>query len=356
MLSAKNFKSKIFVIFLFVFFGLFLYFLLIPSDLSKVNKDLKFASNIQDVHNVWDKYKGDMSNDPDFYAKITEKLIALNLDDAQVSEVFTWLPDRRPTHTNLVVVPDLSARINQENNNPNQIANDKILLKKIWETFSQKYNSVIDSKSSFLLTVTDDDQERGDFYKIAHETSVDLGTKKENTRVRDLLQNVDKNLSKNLDTIYNIAKDHTSGANYWYFVDRKLGNYFKKQTVTDKFDNKLIIITDGYFELTNGNVYTENLAGIGAKVKQGMTLDNAMKLYGKPIPPTSYKGLNNWNILMLEINERKSGTGSDYDIMKRYWSDWFASMNFDLVKNPDFFVHRDITTQVAENKITEFLK
>lgn len=356
MSSIKNLKSKIFITFLFIFFGVFVYFLLIPSNLSKVNKDLKFANSVPDIQYVWDKYKDEMYNDPEFYAKITGKLTELNLNDTQIIDIFTWLPDRRPTQANLVVVPDLSARINQENNNPGQIENDKILLKKVWETFSQKYNSEVESKSSFLLTVTDDDQERGDFYKIAHETSVDLETKKQNVRVRDMLQEVDKNFSKNLDTIYSIAKDHTSGANYWYFIDRKLGNYYKKPTVNDKFDNKLVIITDGYLELSNGTVYTENLAGIGAKVKQGMTLDTAMKLFGKPIPPTSYKGLNNWDVLILEVNERKSGVGSDYSILKKYWSDWFATMNFDLAKNPDFFVHRDITTQVAENKIVEFLK
>lgn len=356
MNKHKNIKAKIFISSLFICFGLFVFYLLYPSQMSVVNKDLKVATNTEDVQKVWEKYESSMGNNPDFYAKIVDKLETFDLDDNQIQNVFTWLPDRRPVNMNLVVVPDLSARIVQENNNPEQIANDKILLKKIWETFRAKYNSEINSKSSFLLTVTDDEQDRGDFYKVAHEMSVDLGVRPENIRVRDMLQDVDKNFSKNLDGIYDIAKEKTSGANYWYFVDRKLGNYFKKPTLTDKFNNKLIIITDGYLELTDGTIYTENLPGIGAKVKAGMDLDLAMKMYGKPIATTSYKGLNNWKILMLEVNERKSGVGSDYGILKKYWSDWFATMNFNLEENPDFFVHRDITTQVAENKISDFLK
>ena len=324
--------------------------------MSLVSKELKLAGNTEDVKFIWDKNKDNLFLNEDFYKKIIEKLAELKLNDKQVEEVFNWLPDRRLTSTNLVVVPDLSARIIQENNNPEQIKNDKILLKKIWKTFQEKTNSNILSKSSFILTVTDDEQVRGDFYKIANNMTADLQNKKDGTRVRDILMGVDKTFDQNLDKMYELAKEKTSGANYWMFVDRKLGNYFKTHTLTDKYENKLIIITDGYLELTDGTVYTENLAGIGMKIKYGMSLESAMQMYGKPIPKTSYNQLNKWDILMLEINERKSGQGSDYAILKKYWSDWFAAMGNIEFQNSNNFVPRDNITNMAENKIVEFLK
>ena len=186
--------------------------------------------------------------------------------------------------------------------------------------------------------------------------TADLQNKKDGTRVRDILMGVDKTFDQNLDKMYELAKEKTSGANYWMFVDRKLGNYFKTHTLTDKYENKLIIITDGYLELTDGTVYTENLAGIGMKIKYGMSLESAMQMYGKPIPKTSYNQLNKWDILMLEINERKSGQGSDYAILKKYWSDWFAAMGNIEFQNSNNFVPRDNITNMAENKIVEFLK
>ena len=257
---THNLNAKIFSLLLFIFFALFVVYLLYPSDMSLVSKELKLAGNTEDVKFIWDKNKDNLFLNEDFYKKIIEKLAELKLNDKQVEEVFNWLPDRRLTSTNLVVVPDLSARIIQENNNPEQIKNDKILLKKIWKTFQEKTNSNILSKSSFILTVTDDEQVRGDFYKIANNMTADLQNKKDGTRVRDILMGVDKTFDQNLDKMYELAKEKTSGANYWMFVDRKLGNYFKTHTLTDKYENKLIIITDGYLELTDGTVYTENLA------------------------------------------------------------------------------------------------
>lgn len=356
MSISKNLKPKLFSLGLLVFFLAFVVYLLYPSDLSVVSKELKIASSLEEVKSIWDKNKVNLEYNPDFYTKIISKLETLNLKDEDVLYVYTWLPDRRETNTNLVIVPDLSARINQENNNPEQIKNDKILLQTIWKNFQNKNNSKVDSKSSFLVTVTDDNQVRGDFYKIAKELSLDLENKKENIRVRDVLQSVDKNFQANLDNMYKLAKEKTSGANFWYFFDRKLENYYKKSTLTDKYENKLIIITDGYLELTDGTVYTQNTAGIGAKIKQGMTLDQAMQMYGTTISTTSYKNLNNWNILMLEINERKSGAGSDFAILKKYWLDWYKTMGLVDIDKQVQFIQRDNTTQVAENKIVEFLK
>lgn len=351
-----NMKAKLFSLFLFSLFFVFIAYLLYPSDLSLINKELRLASSKEDVKFIWEKNKEEYYLNEDFYKEIVNKLNNFKLNDKEIEEVFTWLPDRRQTSINLIVVPDLSARIIQENNNPEQVTRDKFLINKIWENFSNLTSNNINSKSSFLLTVTDDEQVRGDFYKIASNMTLDLHNKKESERVRDILQRVNQDFSKNLDLMYDLGKQKTSGADYFQFFDRKLSSYFKKPTLTDKYDNKLIIITDGYFELENGKVYTENLPGIGAKVSQGMSLDTAMKMYGNPIPKTSYNELNKWDILVLEINERNSGAGSDFSILKKYWTDWFTLMGNEEFANSNNFVQRDSTTQIAENRIIEFLK
>jgi hypothetical protein len=88
-------------------------------------------------------------------------------------------------------------------------------------------------------------------------------------------------------------------------------------------------------------------------VKSGKTIGEVFKSKNLSIPETDAK-LPDIEVLVLEVNERKRGEKCDFDVLKKYWTDWFASMH---IKNADdnFFIARQDATELSKEEIDRLI-
>ncbi|SDS15836.1 hypothetical protein SAMN05216490_0643 [Mucilaginibacter mallensis] len=95
------------------FFLLFIYILVKPSVEGQALEDLQNAGSIEDVHVSWEKHKPDLAGDEDYLTAVRGKLSSFNLSAKETGDCLQWLP-KPPESLNLIVVPDLSGRIDDE--------------------------------------------------------------------------------------------------------------------------------------------------------------------------------------------------------------------------------------------------
>jgi hypothetical protein len=62
--------------------------------------------------------------------------------------------------------------------------------------------------------------------------------------------------------------------------------------------------------------------------------------------------LSNTDVMVCEVNERKTGMGKDFDILKAYWTDWLSRMQ---AKKIDF-IAREQATDLTVSKVDAFIK
>ena len=117
-----------------IFFGIFIYAITRPSIQSIALKELETSYNTKDVEKVWDKYKADLSKDEEFLFETRKKLTGFSLTEDEINACRNWLPPA-PISINLIIIPDLSRRIIDTLNNPDQINNDIFILRTIWKSF-----------------------------------------------------------------------------------------------------------------------------------------------------------------------------------------------------------------------------
>lgn len=146
---------------------MFIYLITRPSDQSKAIKEIETSFSKKDVEMVWYKYKADLYQDEDFLLETRKKLSSLSLTEEEINECRGWLPPA-PTSINLIIVPDLSRRIIDTVNNPNQINNDIFVLQTIWKSFVDFSKLKQDTKDKLIVDVTDIDQAKGQFGEVAN--------------------------------------------------------------------------------------------------------------------------------------------------------------------------------------------
>ena len=61
--------------------------------------------------------------------------------------------------------------------------------------------------------------------------------------------------------------------------------------------------------------------------------------------------LSNSEILVCEVNERRTGKGFDFEILKTYWEDWFKRMNAKKV----VFIHREQANDLTAKRVSDFV-
>ena len=335
-------------------FGFFVYLITRPSELSKAKQELSICSSIDEVKICWQKHQSVLSENEEFVADIRAKLDLFGLTETQVTDIKQWLP-KPPTHLNLIVVPDLSRRIVQEFNNPEQIKNDITLLNAVWTTFEDVVKFKTDSKDRLIVDITDPSQANGNFRMIANNLIFDLNIHKGKSNRLYFTEQGNK-FQRNIDSLYVLAKTNPLGADYRLYFNRDLSKHIRKNTLFDNYRNLMIIVTDGYLEAEK-TLYTGNLAlhtQICNDIKHGKGLNEIFTERNLKIAPCDID-LSNLEILILEVNERKVGIGCHYDILKKYWTDWFKTMK---VKNADrdFFIQRNNATDLTKKTIDVFIK
>lgn len=366
--KKKNRKPLYLLLAFLGIFIVFIYFITRPSLQSVAIKELQTCFNTDDVKNCWYKYKSDLAQDEEFLTKTRNKLVSLNLSDNEIQTCKGWLPPP-PTSINLIIVPDLSKRIADVTNNPDQIKNDTTILNAIWRNFVSQARLKMDSKDRLVLDVTDEGQAGGSFRTIANQLIFDL-SEHHNKSNRLYFDAVGNRFSQNVSKLYSLASTDPIGADYHYYFEQRLPKHIKKSTLTDNFRNILVIVTDGYLESERAErtgiwAYTGTFSErtiVSNQLRSGKSYSEALSFL-KPIPdcPTHFPDLE---VLVVEVNPRTRvseqerndpGTVNDFVIMKSQWTNWFKLLG---IKNADteFFIRRNDATDITVKQIEEFLK
>lgn len=356
--KKKNKKPLYILAGFLVFFGLFIYLITRPSNQSMAIKELETSFNKKDVEMVWYKYKSELYQDEDFLYETRKKLSSLNLTDEEIDECISWLPPA-PTSINLIIVPDLSRRIVDTINNPNQISNDLFVLQAIWKSFVDFSKLKQDTKDKLMVDVTDIDQAKGQFGAVANALQFDLSNHKGKSNRLFFTSDKDKQFETSIEEMYRLAKDKPLGADYRFYLRRYLINHLKKPTLFDNYINKLVIITDGYLESENkpadtkiygyGNSKKDFRNVLYPAVEMGNILD-VITINRLNIPIVKVD-LSNTEILICEVNERETGKGNDFEILKTYWEDWLTRMNAKKI----VFIQREQAKDVTAKSVMEFV-
>ncbi len=360
--NKKKDRKPIYLLLGFIlFFSIFTYFITRPSLQSKAIEQIQVCTNVNDVKSLFDKYKFDLIETDEvgnrivsleFQDAVRNRLNSFSLNQEEIRKCLEWLPPAK-TSINVIVIPDLSRRIIDTLNNPNQIENDLFVLNTIWSSFVNYSKLKQDSKDMLMVDVTDKEQAKGQFDKVANQLLFDLSEHKGKSNRLYFTPDKDSQFKKSIITMYQFAKEKPLGADYVSYFRRYLVSNIKKTTLYDNYVNKVIIITDGYLEVNTDNNgvknYTPRIDQLYNSISIGNTKD-VITMLGLNIPKVSID-LSNTDVLVCEINERKCCKNKDYEILKAYWEDWVTRMNGEIT-----FVERKQANELTKKTIEDFLK
>jgi hypothetical protein len=368
IMKKRNFRSWYIALGFFAVLVGFIYVLIKPSAESLAIDDLQNAGNISDVRNSWDKYKKDLSDDETYIAEVRNKLNSFHLTDQQIQACLTWLP-KPPESLNLIVVPDLSGRINDETNNPGQISNDTLLLNQIWRSFESVSRLKINSADRLIVDVAGGNQAAGQFRSVADQLIFDLSQFKDKSN-KLFFQARNNQFQTHIAELYHLAQQNPQGADYWSYFNHDLKRNIRASTLFTNYRNGLIILTDGYLEAqtkeaTGTALYTGSYVqrlSVFNKLRAGHPVTDAISDI-TPIMDCS-DHFRDLEVLVLEVNPRHHlsaqepkdpGTPRDFDILRKLWSDWFKKLE---VKNSGdhFFNERLDATELSKQKIKDFIQ
>ncbi len=366
--KKRNYKPLYLLAGFLVVFGLFIYLLIKPSTESRAIDDLQNASCVEEVRSCWEKNKASLTTDDEYLNEVRAKLSSFHLSAQQTEACLKWL-SKPPQSLNLIIVPDLSGRINDETNNPGQIKNDTTLLNEIWRSFEAATRLKMNSNDRLLVDVAGGNQAQGQFRSIADDLVFDLSSFRDKSNKLYFTKKGGQFQNK-IAELYDLARQNPQGADYWSYFNHDLSRNIRTPTLFTDYRNLLIIITDGYLEAQTKQAtgtafytgtYQERLR-VFNKLKTGHSVADAISTI-MPIMDCA-DHFRNLEVLVLEVNVRHSvsaqepkdpGTPRDFDILKKLWTDWFIKIE---VKNAsaDFFNERLNATDLTKQKIRNFIK
>lgn len=353
----------------FILFSLFIYLLTRPTLQTKAIEQIQVCNNINDIKTLYERYKFDLLETDEngnkivsleFQDAVREKLNSFNLNEEELNKCLEWIPPSKSS-LNVIIIPDLSRRIIDTINNPNQIFNDVFVLNTIWNSFIEYSKLKKDTKDKLMVDVTDIDQAKGQFSSIANKLQFDLSSHKGKSNRLYFTDEKNTQFQNAIDELYMSAKEKPLGADYILYFRRYLVNHLKKPTLYDNYINKVIILTDGYLELSipqdygggSRSNYTEMNSQLYKAVNIG-NVKNTITSLSLNIPKLKNIDLKYTDILVCELNERKIGKSKDLEILKAYWEDWFERMN----ANPSNIkiIQREQANDITKKRIQEFFK
>lgn len=356
--SRKN-KKPIYLLFSFlIFFVVFIYAMTRPSLLSRATDEIQICGSISEVRLTFEKYKYDLLETDENGKKIVsvqlqdavrEKLHSFYLTEEALKECLEWLPPAK-TSLNIIIIPDLSRRIIDTVNNPDQVSNDIMVLNSVWQSFINNSKFKQDTRDRLIVDVTDIDQAQGQFGIVASQLQFDLSTHKGKSNWLYFTAEKDHQFSQAVITMYESAKEKPLGADYPFYFRRYLVNHLQKPSLYDKYVNKVIIITDGYLEAEDRPADTKITPQLYRSVEIGNTTETIDRL-GLNIPKVQGVDLSNTDVLVCEVNERRKGKTKDFEILKSYWEDWLIRMKANKVS----FIQRELSNELTKKRIEEFI-
>ncbi len=313
---------------------------------SNAIQEINSCLNAEDVKTAWYKYKTDLSESEDFCQAVRDKLGSFNLKQSEISEIKKWLPSKSE-NINIILVPDLSYRIKDQKNNPDQVQNDTAILSAAWKAFEKKVMLKLNSKDKLTVDVADPSQAQDQFRTIANNLVFDLSEHK-NMSNRLYFANIQDKFQKNVKELYDIATQKTTGADYVYYFSEILPKRIKKSTLDDNYKNILIIITDGYlepspiFSITPSQVVLRQYCGN----RNSSSFSYPSKTADLTFP--------NLDIFLFEVHERQTGKGCDYQGIKKWWTEWFKTMNIHNIED-DIIIKRDYSIQAITKEVEQII-
>jgi hypothetical protein len=335
----------------FLVFGGFVYILMRPSKFEKARNEIETCANISQARMVFEKYRSDIKQDEDFDFALRAKLETLALSDSEIKECLTWLPPGKKS-LNIIVVPDMSRRITDTFNNPHQIANDTTLFRTIWRCFETYSKTNMNNKDQLSIDVTDIEQANGQFGNIADSLRFDLSGFKDKSHRFYFTDSLRRCYYERIARLYAYASDNPLGADFRLYFRRYLRNRLKRSGLFDNYSNKLIIITDGYLEAESRRPDTkidEYKQVLYRAVNDGNVLPSISKLHLNI--PAEDVDLSDVDVLVCEVNERRSGSGYDYEILEAYWKDWLKRMGARRIE----IIQRSPAMTITSETIVHFL-
>lgn len=356
--KSKKSKKPIYILSGFLlFFILFIVLITRPSLQNQAIDQVQICSNVADVKSIYEKYKFDLLESDEngnkivskeFQDAIRHKLDSFHLSDEEIQNCIAWLPPSNKS-LNIIVIPDLSRRLIDSYNNPNQIEKDIFVLQSIWNSFQNFSKLRQDVKDKLIIDVTDIDQAKGQFEMIANQLQFDLSLHTGKSNRLFFTDERTKQFQNSISKMYESAKQKPLGADYPFYFRRYLADHLKKNTLFDNFENKVIIITDGYLEAETRQADTKFTPELYKSVLVGNTKETITSL-GLNIPRIRID-LSNTDILVCEVNERKVGKTKDFEILKAYWEDWLTGMKAHKVS----FIQHEQASNITKSKINDFI-
>ncbi len=253
----------------------------------------------------------------------------------------------KPRPVNFIVLLDLSDRLLTEG----QTSNDKALIQTVFTQFRKavfEKSLVIGSKDKFRIVIA---PQTGITYNPAshmNHLSLDMALLPVGEKLKQF-QTFENELSGKLTLLYTSAmKDktqpfHFPGCDIWKFFD----NYLKMLLV-DGADNRLVILTDGYFDFEDGaDVLTKGHLSTSTHfisvLKKSSDWGKTMKEGNYGLLPVKIN-LSSVSISVTEISP-KSGNLNEEPILKAVWSEWLTGMK---AKQISWIPKYSLTTSKSE--------
>lgn len=349
--KSSTLLISVLLLFFFLVFGVFIYLITRPSELELALKKIPQCSSIDELEGLWMSYPN--LHDSSLATPIKNRILQIHADSSQIAKALQFLP-QRPKFINLIIIPDLSRRITDTINNPDQVESDKRVLKAIYEGFEKRVKFKGKTKDRLLVDLTDDDQAGGQFRTIADSLVFDLYAAPEYVN-RKFFDKKVETFPKYIDSLYKLALIEPLGADFHIYFNRKLQSHLRKSDIFQEYRNIVMIITDGYLE-SEDSLYTgsrRELSNVCRAWKNGMTLEASIDSAKIWIPPVS-ESFRETEVYLFEISEQKKGKNCDFDILKTQWKRWFSSMGIKNINEPFFFQREDASSHVI-NKINEIM-
>lgn len=250
---------------------------------------------------------------------------------------------------NLTILLDLSDRISNKKN-PDQYKKDIIFINNVLDAFKSYLNKkgVVESEDKIKLIfypVSMDDL----YQEVADSLSVDF-SKLEFVDRKKTYENISAIYNRQLQKLYSIA------SNAKIYTGSDLFNYFKHRIVDDcistasNYTNLLVILTDGYIYEKNSMYQEGNKFSYLVPEAQHVKIFRKLSKWEEHFEKNNYglipleNDLSSLNVLIGEIHPIENSP-KDFDILKKYWSDWLESQKvkkFKIIKTDINTLNRDI--------------
>ncbi len=267
--------------------------------------------------------------------------------------------EKKPVSRNVIILLDLSDRILLEN----QIARDKSTINAIFQTYLNSIKDTIVAYDKEFNRISDKFSVR-----IAYQKNIPYDkqhfenilqfdfARKDANNAKFILQEFPKQISTELDNLYNAAKfsDNSKdyhGADIWKFFSEDLDNLISDD---DNSINYLFIITDGYLYFEN---YKENIKQTNRRPDMQFLSELRNKNWEEKFDKEDWgliplnKQFPNLKVCVLEI--APNDFWNEFDLLKKVWSKWLTEMGID--RNNIYFSKSE-NTEVTTSLVKKVLR